>query len=140
MSFLDLTNVKTDDEIIPNGDYVIRCEKAEVKDTKDGSGQYINCVFKIISGDYRNRTIFNMFNIKNRNEKAVQIGLGQLKKFLVASNVSSMQISSPHDLEGMSCVVTTKIKNDDFGDKVTITNFKKLTEQTSPTNESEIPF
>lgn len=130
MSWLDLSEDKLESfEPVPAGRYAVTCEKAEVRDTKAPGGQYINTVFKIVTGDQEGRVVFHMFNIKNKNEKAVQIGRGQLKSFLAASGQASFSLDTVSDLEGMKCVVTTKVKTDDYGDKAAIKAFLPLEEE-----------
>jgi Protein of unknown function (DUF669) len=127
---LDLTNVATDSgfDTLPPGQYSVQVEKAEMKTTKAGNGEYINCQFTILDGAGVGRKIFHTFNTKNPNEKAVQIGLGQLKSFMTcAGKKDPNSLKSVEDLLGLSALATVKIeKSEDYGDKNKITSFKPL--------------
>lgn len=125
MSFLDLTNVGTGDfEPLPEGSYNVVCDSAEIKQTKTGTGEYINTKFKVVGGEFDGRKLFTMFNIKNPNEKAVQIGMSQLKSFMKASGLESFVLRNVTDLEGMRCSVGVKIKEDSYGKKNNISYYK----------------
>ena len=131
---LDLTNVKENSfEPIPSGTYYVICDESEVKTTKDGTGEYINIKFKILSGEHEGRAVFNMFNIKNKNEKAVNIGIGQLKTFMKCAGETNMILKSPLDLIGLRCDAVVKVKTDEYGDKAVISYFKPHTGETTTT-------
>lgn len=122
--FLDLTEVVADGEPIPNGEYNVVCETAELRDTKAGTGQYINLKFKVESFSYKGAVIYTMLNIKNPNEQAVKIGMGQLKRFMSVAGHGEI-LQELGDLEGLRCRVKTNIKTDSFGEKVNITSYSK---------------
>jgi hypothetical protein len=140
---LDLTNTPTSSgfDLLQAGEYVVTCDDATVKETKNGTGEYINCKFAVCQGDKKGRILFNMFNIKNANAKAVEIGLQQLKAFLVASEAPSMNIKSASDLCGLTCIAIVKIKTDDFGEKNVISYFKKIADaKITVDKKDETPF
>lgn len=119
---LDLSKVEESGGDIAPGEYVVTVKKAEVKDTKAGDGQYINVMFVAKGGG----AIFHMFNIKNKNEKATQIGLGQLKTFLKVSGLDPTRLSDVSTLEGASCVVRVALQKDQEGnERPRITSFKE---------------
>lgn len=71
-------------EALPEGQYVLRCEDAEVKDTANGGGQYIKCTFVVLAPKYQGRKLFINYNIRNSNAQAEKIGLSELKAFMLA--------------------------------------------------------
>ena len=123
MSWLDLRGLEAQEdkfELIPAGTYLMVCDKAEVKDTKTGGGQYIAATFKIIGPQYTNRLVWHNFNVKNQSEKAQKFGLNSLVHFMKACGIAEEKcvLDSPKNLEGMSCMVQIKIRKDDnYGDK-----------------------
>lgn len=139
MSFLDLTETKVDSNVLPAGKYVASVTNAEVKDTKDGSGQYINAEFSIIDEDFKGRKVFQMFNIKNRNEQAVTIGMSQLKSLMLAAGASSFALNTVSELCGLCCQITLKVEEDSYGKKNKITSFKAV-EHKEETTSSNAPF
>lgn len=123
MSWLDLRGMEaTEDkfELIPPGTYPMVCDKAEVKDTKTGSGQYIAMTLKIVGPQYTNRLVWHNFNVKNQSEKAQKFGLNSLVHFMKACGIAEEKcvLDSPKNLEGLGCLVQIKIRKDDnYGDK-----------------------
>lgn len=139
MSFLNLSGVKEEGfDVVPAGKYVVRCNKAEVVDTKKGDGRYIKCQFKIDDGEYEGKAIFHNFNIENPNDKAVQIGLGQLKSFLKSSGYHNPEeLSSVSDLEGLKAMANVKIRSSEqYGDSNDISSFSKIKQE----DKDKIPF
>ena len=130
--FLDLTNVEEQQGfgLIPEGTYPVIVDDAVVKSTKSGTGEYINVTYRVLDGPSKGRTLFHMFNIKNDNAKAVEIGLGQLKTFMKCSGQKEMTLKGALDLVGLRCLAVIKIKKDDqYGDKNSISYFKPMSGQ-----------
>lgn len=73
------------DEAIPDGTQAT-CVAIEAEDvaTKDGNGAYIKFTIEVVEGQYKGQRVWPMFNVKNQNEKAVQIAMQQLKQFCLA--------------------------------------------------------
>lgn len=63
---------------VPKGRYYLKCEEAELMDTREGNGQYIKGKFTISRGEHENRKIFVNFNIINKNDTAQRISREQL--------------------------------------------------------------
>jgi hypothetical protein len=145
MEILDLSNVEETGgfEAMPAGKYPVRVIEAELSDTKDGTGQYIKVQLEVIGDDYTNRRLFHNFNIKNKNPKAVEIGLGQLKSLLTKAGSKKTKITSPQDLINLEAVASVKIrKSDEYGDQNVVAGFvdspKKA--QAPQVNSNDIPF
>lgn len=142
---MDLTNVAdTGRDALPAGKYNVVCDEAEVKETKDGMGEYINTRFEVMSGEYKGRKVFTMFNIKNKNAQAVDIGLQQLKSFLKSAGRSNFVINSVSELVGLKANVALKTKTDDFGTKNVISYYSPVEKETTlSANQSslaDVPF
>lgn len=105
---------------VQDGDYVVTCTEAEVKQTKSGSGEYIKAKFEAETGE----TFFHMFNVKNENKKAVDIGLGQLKKFLRVAGKSDLSKASVDDLVNLRVTIRVKNEDSDYGVQARIKDFK----------------
>ena len=67
---------------VPKGTYQVELKSIEEKQTKNGTGAYLDSVFIISTGDHMGRLVFHKFLIKHSNEKAASIGQEQLDKFL----------------------------------------------------------
>lgn len=81
---IDLSSVSTAD-CLPAGDYAIQCVGVELKATKDGYGQYLSTQFEVLSGERKGKRLFTNFNIKNRNQQAVDIALRSIKQWVQAA-------------------------------------------------------
>jgi hypothetical protein len=124
-------------EPLPAGSYNIISDDVQLKQTKSG-GEMLAIKFRVLDGEQKGRFIFENYNIKNSNEKAVQIGLSQLKSFIQASK-APMNVESWTDLVGYKCSATTKIRHDEmYGDKAVISYYKEL--KADPTAETGLPF
>ena len=63
-----------DNTPLPDGDYHVEIEKAEVRETNNGQGIGANIQFDIVGPDYTGRKIFCWYNLRHSNEQAESIG------------------------------------------------------------------
>ena len=82
-----------DYELLPDGEYEFMVEKVEEKETKAGTGTYLNCTYSIVGEKYKNRKVFDLMNINNPNEVAERIGRGRLHKLAEACDCVDMEDS-----------------------------------------------
>jgi len=129
MSDLDFTNDKVQGQL-DDGTYTVRIKAAELKDSKSG-GVYINAEFAVFDKDAvvateQLGTVFHMFNIKNANAKAEQIGRGQLKQILEICEQPT-KLEDVSALCGLTLHASVKNKLDDYTGtmKPRISGFKK---------------
>jgi hypothetical protein len=88
---------ETTREALPAGQYISVLDKAEIKLTKAGDGQYINCQFKVVDGQHKGGVFFDIINIANPNQQAVEIGLARLNTILTIGGLN--QCGSTEELE-----------------------------------------
>lgn len=74
----------SDQTRLAKGDYPFVCTDAEVKTTRAGNGQYVNCKFVVADGPCKGKIVWAMFNISNPSETAQKIGREQLSKLCMA--------------------------------------------------------
>ncbi len=79
---------------IPAGKYQAVITDSELKMTKSGTGSYLELTFEIISGEYEKRKLWARLNIRNNNQKAVEIAQRDLSAICHAVNVLHPQDSS----------------------------------------------
>jgi hypothetical protein len=139
---IDLSKVKESGFApIPEGEYPIIIDDAEVKETRDGTGEYINAKLKILGGDYDGRILFTMFNIKNNNVKAVEIGLSQLKTFCRLSGRGDKTLTDVKELVGHKANAVVKTKVDSYGEKSVVSYFKAFKASEQKANKQDaLPF
>ncbi len=133
--------------LLPKGEYSIIVDDAVIKETKDGTGSYINMKLKLIGGNYDGRFLFTMFNIKNKNPEATAIGLSQLKTFCKVSGRGDKPLTDVTQLVGFKAVAVVKTKEDSYGEKNVVSYFKpykkendSLTSKTTKNENEQLPF
>ncbi len=99
---------------IPAGKYQAVITDSELKMTKSGTGSYLELTFEIISGEYEKRKLWARLNIRNNNQKAVEIAQRDLSAICHAVNVLHPQDSCElHDKPLTIAVRLVKNENDD---------------------------
>ena len=76
---------------IPAGWYQAIISNSEMKATRDGYGEYLSLTLQVIEGQYENRLVFARLNLKNANDKAVDIARKDLAAICRAVGVMSPQ-------------------------------------------------
>lgn len=72
-------------EILPVGEYVMQIIKSEVRETKAGTGWYLQLEFDVLSGPCTpGRKFWDRLNLKNANEQAEQIAQRQFHAIYTA--------------------------------------------------------
>jgi hypothetical protein len=76
-------------DLIPDGWYEAMIVESERKSTKAQTGEYIALTFALLAEPFKsqNRKLWDNLNVKNPNDKAVQIARGQLSAICRAVNV-----------------------------------------------------
>jgi hypothetical protein len=105
-------------ELLPKGKYPCMIDACEVKTAKSG-GTYLNVRFSVISGDYKNRKIFAMYTLTNKNPTAEKIGKEMLYTLLDCAGFDPDKgLGNTNDLIGACMQCGIDIKSDDtYGDK-----------------------
>lgn len=141
---INLTNVKTtEQESIPAGRYTACITGATVKETKTG-GTMITTEFTLTTDGFKGRKIWENYNIKNDNQKAVEIGLSQLKTLCLAIGYKAEQLGNfdPEMLLNKDLTIETKIETDaTYGDKPRIKKYLTTTvNQFATPSDANVPF
>ena len=69
---------------LPPGWYTATITAAELKTTKDGSGQYIKVRYDITGPTHQGRVVFGNLNIKNASARAEEVGRTELGNLMRA--------------------------------------------------------
>ncbi len=85
----------SDFEPIPAGKYQAVITDSEMKQTKSGTGSYLQLSFQIIEGPYQNRLLWARLNLDNPNETARKIAQGELAIGRPTSRPSGQPTSAP---------------------------------------------
>lgn len=93
---------------IPAGWYQAIISSSEMKPTRDGYGEYLSLTLQVIEGQYENRLVFARLNLKNANDKAVDIARKDLAAICRAVGVMSPQ--SSEELHDIPLMIKVKIR------------------------------
>lgn len=121
----ELPEAETSFTPIPEGWYSAVISQAELRSSKKG-GSYINVRFDITGPSYEGRVVFGMYNIKNQSEKAVEIGLRQLRELL--SSIGVNIISDTDELVGAKCMINVGIDSSPGYDPKNVVKRHKMIE------------
>ena len=106
-----------DFEAIPAGKYLAAITESEMKETKAGTGRYLQLTFTIIEGEYKNRILWARLNLNNPNATAVKIARAELSAICHAVGVMSPRDSV--ELHNLPLLITVKCKKrEDTGEIV----------------------
>jgi hypothetical protein len=73
---------------LPEGWYAAVINKAEIRDTKDKTGQYVAVRYDITGPTHQGRVVFGNINIKNKSTAAEEIGRQALGSIMRAIGLS----------------------------------------------------
>ena len=93
---------------IPAGWYKAIISNSEMKPTRDGYGEYLSLTLQVIEGQYENRLVFARLNLKNANDKAVDIARKDLAAICRAVGVMSPQASE--ELHDIPLMIKVKVR------------------------------
>ena len=93
---------------IPAGWYKAIISNSEMKPTRDGYGEYLSLTLQVIEGQYENRLVFARLNLKNANEKAVDIARKDLAAICRAVGVMSPK--SSEELHDKPLMIKVKVR------------------------------
>ena len=91
----DATQVAPDTgrDPLPTGDYICVIVDSDMKQTKDGRGQYLELVHEVVEGPAKGRKAWARLNLVNHNQTAQSIAQGQLSAICHACGVLTIQDS-----------------------------------------------
>ncbi len=95
---------------LPPNDYPYLIESAEVKNTKNGDGKYIELVLSVIEGQCKGRKVWDNINIENQSAKCTAIGRAHLDNLREALNIEGL--SNTDQLVRQSVIGETIVDKD----------------------------
>lgn len=110
---------------LPPGTYECMIESAEVKQTKDFTGQYLSIRLQVMGGTHEGRLVFDRITIANRSENSVNFGKAKLIRLVQAVGVSGKDSA---EFGGKVVMVKVGIKNDpQYGAQNTVKEYLSTT-------------
>jgi hypothetical protein len=90
---------------LPPGRYECIITKSDIKETKAGTGQYIELEMQVVAGEHSGRRIWERLNVSNPNKQAEDIAKAALGALCVAVNVVDMEDTEQlHDIPFVASV------------------------------------
>jgi hypothetical protein len=117
-------------EPLPEGEYVCMFTESEEKPTKAGTGAFIEMKMEVVEGNHQNRVLFERLNIKNPNEKAVEIAYQTLKSICEACGKPTIQ--NTDELNGIRFIAKVVVD----GEYNRIKKYKSIKEKSAPATSS----
>lgn len=85
-------------DVLPAGKYLAMAIASELKETKNGTGEYLQITFEVLDGTHKGRKIFERLNIRNSNKTAEDIAQRALSALCHAVGVIELDDSDQlHD-------------------------------------------
>ena len=106
---------------LPAGDYRVIVEDSEMKQTKAGTGQYLQLTYNVLDGQYAGRKLWDRLNLVNPNSTAVEIAQRSLSAICHATGVINLTDSA--QLHGKVLVAKVGMQKD--SDRNEIKGYKK---------------
>jgi hypothetical protein len=104
-------------EALPPGDYVCVISASEEKQTKAGTGSYLQLTLVVIEGEHEGRKTWDRLNLANPNATAVKIAQAQLSAICHAVGV--MQLQDSEQLHDIPLLVKVGIEKNKETDELT---------------------
>ena len=132
MAFLDqefdvetLPQSESNFEALPAGWYSASVVSAELKGTKDGTGQYIAVRYDITGPTHQGRQVFGNLNIKNNSSKAEEIGRQQLGELMRSIGLAKVT-DTDQLIGGQLQIKLTVTKSEQYGDGNNVGGYKAI--------------
>ena len=102
-------------ELLPPGKYIAQIVSSEMKDTKDGSGQFLALKLQIIGGEEDGRAIFDNLNLVNQNQQTMEIAQRTLSAICHAIGRLNIEDSEQLHFQEMEINVAVEVDKRDEG-------------------------
>lgn len=112
---------------LPPGWYTATITAAELKLTKDSTGQYIKIRYDITGPTHQGRVVFGNLNIKNASAKAEEIGRQQLGELMRAIGLA--RVTDTDQLIGGSLLIKLGVRDatEQYNAQNDVKGFKAIT-------------
>lgn len=99
---------------LPAGKYKAVITESEEKQTKAGTGSYMQFTFEVIDGDHKGRKLWARLNLNNPSDVAVGIARSELSAICRAVNVR--QLRDTQQLHDLPMLIKVTAKKDGDGE------------------------
>lgn len=100
-------------EPIPPGEYLVQITDSEVKENKSRTGSYLNLTLTVLDNKYQGRLLFDLLNLYNQNQTAVEIAEKRMASYCRAMGLT--KVSDSMQLHGIPFKVRVAVEKDPSG-------------------------
>ena len=95
-------------EPVPKGDYTAVMTASQFKPTSKGDGEFLECLWEIVDGEFAGKKVYDRLNLKNSNDTAVKIANNTLSAICHAVGVLHPDDSS--ELQGKPAMIAVDVE------------------------------
>lgn len=122
---------------LPAGEYQAAIVKSDEKQNKAGTGSYINLEFEVQDGEHQGRRFWEILNLNNKSQEAVEIANRALNSICHACGKLRSSVSNSEDLHGIPMLITLGQVTDDYGTKNKVKAYKPMNGNSGQTGASD---
>lgn len=111
-------------DVLPDGDYPVIVEASEWKQTKSGTGAYLELTLQVIDGPAKGRKVWDRLNLSNPNQTAVDIAQQTLSAICHAVGV--LRVNDSTQLHNLPMLAKVKVKQGENGPMNEVKGYKKM--------------
>jgi hypothetical protein len=119
-------------DLLPEGWYQARIESAELKKTRDLSGEFISIKYCILGPSFQGRKIFGNINITNKSAKAEEIGRAALGDIMRAGGVAALRDTNQLCGIALQIKISAKPADGQFEARNEVRGYKALDNSAPP--------
>lgn len=137
---VDMSDAKPEmgGQVLPEGQYLAKIVESDWKETKAGTGQYMQFKLQVCQGQYTGCPLFVRLNLKNRNDTTVRMAKNELACIVKALGVYNAEDTQQYHNIPMKVDVVCK-RRDDQPDKFTNEIRAYHSRNASPANAEQAP-
>jgi len=109
---------------IPDSWQMMEIVKSEYKSNSAKTGHYLTCQVKVIDGEYKGKIVFELMNLDNPNQTAVEIAQRTLAQICDACGIEDLEDSEDLHNIPMACKIATQPGNAGYPPKNVIKQYK----------------
>jgi len=118
-------------ELVPAGWYNATITSAELKNTKNGAGQYIKLRYDVTGPSHQGRVVFGNLNIRNASPEAERIGRQQLGEVMRAIGLAKVS-DTDQFVGGMLSIKVAVKESAQYGAQNEVKGFKAIEGAAAP--------
>jgi hypothetical protein len=104
--------------VLPRGRYTAMITASEEKQTKSGTGAYLQLEFTVLDGPHANRKVWARLNLDNPNQTAVEIARRELAAIYQALGIKAAKDSAELHDKPLQIEVAVEVKDGNENNRI----------------------